>query len=118
MHRAGGEDLSGVSGTSGHTKGDGISSKKPSRYEVEKIWGQGMRWMKKKKVRTYLVEWKGYPDQEERTWEPEAHLDSCPEILGAWLKKRARKRQWHQPSVPDTQACESPNKANKQRKRR
>tara|TARA_B100001175_G_scaffold317527_1_gene334800 strand:- start:795 stop:1151 length:357 start_codon:yes stop_codon:yes gene_type:complete len=118
MIRAGGEDQGGVSGTSGHPKDDGNSSKKLPVYEVEKIRGQGWRVKKNNQVRIYLVEWKGYPEKEEWTWEPEANLDNCPAILGSWLRRRGKKRQWYQPHVPDTQACESANKANKQQKRR
>ncbi|KAG8584747.1 hypothetical protein GDO81_004755 [Engystomops pustulosus] len=40
----------------------------------------------------YRVRWKGY-DSDGDTWEPEAHLDDCKEVLLAFRRKQAEKKE-------------------------
>ncbi|CAG9540841.1 unnamed protein product [Cercopithifilaria johnstoni] len=62
-------------------------------FVVEAILGE--RYNKRKKVKEYLLKWKGYSDAE-NTWEPEANLD-CDELIAefhaqqkeTWGKQRS-----------------------------
>merc|ERR1711894_356709 len=52
-------------------------------YEVEKI----LDVRKKGKGKEYLVKWKGWEKEEDRTWEPEASLDGSLELLREFNEK-------------------------------
>ena len=52
-------------------------------YEVEKI----LDVRKKGKGKEYLVKWKGWEKEEDRTWEPEASLDGSKELLREFNEK-------------------------------
>ncbi|EFO24965.2 heterochromatin protein 1 [Loa loa] len=57
-------------------------------YIVEAILGE--RYNKKKKVKEYLLKWKGYSDAE-NTWEPETNLD-CDELIAEFYAQQ--KETW------------------------
>ena len=53
--------------------------------------------------RKYLVEWKGYPQKEDRSWEPVANVDCCKDLLAEFRKRcadarnRRRAQKWVDP---------------------
>ena len=54
-------------------------------YKVEAILD-----MEKRRGKAYfLVKWEGYDGAEDNTWEPEAHLTTCPKLMQDFLSKRA-----------------------------
>ena len=54
-------------------------------YKVEAILD-----MEKRRGKAYfLVKWEGYDDEDDNTWEPEAHLTTCPKLMQEFLSKRA-----------------------------
>ena len=54
-------------------------------YKVEAILD-----MEKRRGKAYfLVKWEGYDDEADNTWEPEAHLTTCPNLMQEFLSKRA-----------------------------
>lgn len=52
----------------------------------------------------YNVKWEGYEKKSDKTWEPEAHLETVPEILEEYLRKVGGKdkilQQWRAPKKP------------------
>merc|ERR1712218_276972 len=50
-------------------------------YEVEKI----LDMRKKGKKKEYLVKWKGWENEEDQTWEPEASLEGSKDLLQEFL---------------------------------
>ena len=56
------------------------------RWEVEAILAERRR----RKGRTYLVKWKGYPRP---TWEPEGHLDDCAEAIEEFHQRLSLSRR-------------------------
>ena len=53
-------------------------------YEVEKI----LDMRKKGKKKEYLVKWKGWENEEDQTWEPEASLEGSKDLLSEFLDSR------------------------------
>ncbi|KAL8429499.1 hypothetical protein Efla_004896 [Eimeria flavescens] len=58
------------------------------RYEV----GHNLDLRTRNEIEEYLVKWEGYPD-EDITWEPIQHLDSCRDLLRAFHADRTRQRR-------------------------
>ena len=63
-----------------------LSAEEPmeEEYEVEKI----LDVRKKGKKNEYLVKWKGWEKEEDRTWEPEASLDGSQDLLREFNESR------------------------------
>ena len=51
-------------------------------YEPQAILDERMR---RNKVQ-YLIHWRGYK-KSEASWEPEAHIKSCSDVIKAWQEK-------------------------------
>ena len=58
-------------------------------YEVEKI----LDVRKARKGKEYLVKWKGWEREEDRTWEPEASLEGSRELVKEFNDKRSAQEQ-------------------------
>ena len=54
-------------------------------FEVEDILDTRKK-KTKGAVREYVIKWKGYPNEEDNSWEPESNLD-CQEILEKFKKE-------------------------------
>ncbi|CAD7081453.1 unnamed protein product [Hermetia illucens] len=57
---------------------------------VEKIIAK--RFNPRRKMHEYLVKWDGFP-HDQNTWEPQTHLDSCPQLLETFEKQLARQKE-------------------------
>ncbi|XP_041127902.1 M-phase phosphoprotein 8-like isoform X2 [Polyodon spathula] len=77
----------GAAGTERSEPGDSEQDEAEDVFEVEHIID-----MKTEKGEiTYRVRWKGYTSEDD-TWEPEAHLESCKEVLLAYQRKLAENK--------------------------
>ncbi|XP_055383519.1 mucin-2 [Condylostylus longicornis] len=57
---------------------------------VEKIVAK--RFNPRRKMHEYLVKWEGYP-HDQNSWEPQSHLDTCPQLLETFEKQLARQKE-------------------------
>ncbi|VDN06482.1 unnamed protein product [Thelazia callipaeda] len=57
---------------------------KAEKFVVEEVLGE--RYNRRKRVKEYLLKWKGYSDAE-NTWEPETNLD-CDELIAEYQTKQ------------------------------
>ncbi|KRT79608.1 hypothetical protein AMK59_7461, partial [Oryctes borbonicus] len=83
---------------------------KKGEYAVEKIVSK--RYNPGKKTHEYLIKWENFPD-EQNTWEPVAHLESCRQLVDEFDRHLARlkaqkisrgslvQRRPHKKSLPD-----------------
>ncbi|XP_033864871.3 M-phase phosphoprotein 8 isoform X2 [Acipenser ruthenus] len=74
-------------GTERSEPGDSEQDEAEDVFEVEHIIDMKIE----KGEITYRVRWKGYTSEDD-TWEPEAHLESCKEVLLAYQRKLAENK--------------------------
>ena len=71
-------------------------------YEVEKILDVRKG---KKGVKEYLVKWKGWEDEDDLTWEPEANLEESMDLF--WDRRGSSRRGFARRILENGDACYS-----------
>lgn len=65
-------------------------------YEIEAIVDDRM----KNKIRYFLVKWAGFEDEDEMTWEPEEHLESCRDLIDKYYEMKQRAAEIEPDPIP------------------